>query len=151
MWLRSLASTRPDRRKRRKSSLLLACINYFSVKLTIKREKYVFWKVSFLQNKNFIWLRLQNFVYNTSWLAIISPLIRSINKELRVEESWGFALLYRTSCLVRLCVSKRNKIAAYPNTENVFYCLSLAMRIAQVATLYTKWWSLHWSSLVSKA
>ena len=47
---------------------------FFSLKLTFKREKSVFWKASFLQNKNFIQLRLQNFVYNTSRLVRIYPL-----------------------------------------------------------------------------
>ena len=37
---------------------------FFLLKLTFKREKSVFWKAAFLQNKN--WLRVQDYVYKTS-------------------------------------------------------------------------------------
>ena len=43
-----------------------------------KREKSMFWKVSFLQNKN--WLRMQDFVYKTAWLVRIFLFISAITK-----------------------------------------------------------------------
>ena len=45
------------RRLKLEKSLETCCINFFSLELTFKREKPVFWKASFLQNKD--WLRVQ--------------------------------------------------------------------------------------------
>ena len=57
-----------------------------------KREKStVFWKASFLQNKN--WIRVQDFVYKTSRLVRISLLISAITKSLTFL---GGKLIYKS-------------------------------------------------------
>ena len=55
---------------------------FFRLSWHFKREKSVFWKASFFQNKN--WLRKQDFMYRTLQLVRISPLIRAITKSFAV-------------------------------------------------------------------
>ena len=50
----------------------------FRLSWHFKREKSVFWKAFFLQNKN--WLCVQDYVYRTSRLVRISLLISAITK-----------------------------------------------------------------------
>ena len=51
--------------------------HFFSLKLTFKARKSVFWKVSFAKQN---WLRVQDFVYKTLGLVRISVLISTIKK-----------------------------------------------------------------------
>ena len=77
-----------------------------------KREKSVFWKAFFLQNKN--WLRVQDFVDKTLRLVRISLLISAIQRVLRFSSG---NLFYKSNRKLFSCV------CLFANTENVFYCL----------------------------
>ena len=57
----------------------MLCQFVFRLSWHFKQEKSVFWKASFLQNKN--WLREQDFMYKTSRLVRISLLIIFITKK----------------------------------------------------------------------
>ena len=67
----------PRRLKLGKSSET-GCVNFFRLSWHFKREKPVFWKASFLENRD--WLRATSFVYKTSRLVRISLLINALNK-----------------------------------------------------------------------
>ena len=129
------------------------CQFFFCFSWHFKREKSVFWKEAFLQNKN--WLREQDFVYKTLRLVRISLLISTITKSLRF---FSGKLFYKSNKKLFSCVciawykqSRRDWenprqlrkpssssrvwilptplvfISGYANAENVFYCLAMGL------------------------
>ena len=66
------------RRLKLGKSLQTCFVNFFHLSWCFKREKSIFWKVSFLQNKN--WLHMQGFVFKTVRLVRIFLLISAITK-----------------------------------------------------------------------
>ena len=66
------------RRLKLERSLETCCVNFFRLSWHFKREKPVFWKASFLQNK--VLITRTRFLYKTSRLVRISLLINSRNK-----------------------------------------------------------------------
>ena len=76
-------------------SLETCCVNFFRLSWHFKREKPVFWKASFLQNKD--WLRVQ-----ASRLVRISLLINALNK--RVLLFFLGKLFYKSNRKLFSCV-----------------------------------------------
>ena len=90
------------RRLKLEKSLETCCVNFCRFTGHFKREKPVFWKKSFLQNKD--WLRVHaSFVYKTSRLVRISLLISQCSK----QESFAFfsgKLFYKSNRKLFPCV-----------------------------------------------
>ena len=76
-----------------------AASTFFRLSWHFKREKSVFWKASFFQNKN--WLHEQDFIYRTLGLVRISPLIRAITKSFAV---FSGKLIYKSSRKLFSCI-----------------------------------------------
>ena len=72
---------------------------FFRLSWHFKREKSVFWKAFFLQNKN--WLRVQDFVDKTLRLVRISLLISAIQRVLRF---FSGNLFYKSNRKLFSCV-----------------------------------------------
>ena len=103
------------RRLKLGKSLQTCCVNFFRLSWHFKLEKPVFWKASFLQNKN--WLREQDFVFKTSRLVRISLLISA-------KKSFAFflgKLIYKSNrkLFSYVCIAWYKRSRGWENSRQI--------------------------------